>query len=236
MLDSHDNEGNLHANRRQRVREKFVAHGLDGFHDHEVLELLLYYCYPRQDTNKIAHRMIREFGSIQNLFDASTEKIVERLGCTEKIAVLLSLMPAIAKRYQHGKYSGKISLTQPQLAGEYAINLFIGSLVEEFYILCLDTSLRLNKAVKLSTGTIDEVQIFARELMRVVLDNNASHVILCHNHPGGITVPSPSDYRLTQSIAEILSVINVPVVDHIVIADDKYFSFSTKGYAHVEGY
>ena len=227
---------NIHANHRQRMRERYRKTGPDGFHDHEILELLLYYCYPRCDTNKIAHKMIDEFKSLGNLFEASVETLMKRLGCTENIAILLNLMPAIAKRYMQDKWGEKVVLNNPSDAGNYAISLFLGEQVEVFYVLCLDIQRRLTHMSLIAKGTIDEVPVFVRDVVRSALDFNAIGVILAHNHPGGSTTPSNSDLDVTTRARDALATIDVPVLDHIIVANDKFFSFAQKSRKHVDGY
>jgi len=227
---------NIHANHRQRMRKRYKEHGLESFHDHEVLEILLYYCYPRCDTNGIAHKMLKEFKTLQNLFDANVETIMARLGCSENIAVLLSLMPGIAKRYLRSKWSDKVVLSEAKIAGEYAISLFVGEPVEIFYVLCLDTQLRLNYVTQISKGTVDEVPVFTRELVRKALEYHAANVILAHNHPGGTITPSHNDNALTTRVKDALKLIDIPVIDHIIVAGDKYFSYAQRSRRHVDGY
>jgi len=236
MSDKNTNEKNLHIDHRKRMRERYRDHGLENFHDHEVLEMLLYYCYPRCDTNKIAHKMINEFQSLPNLFDADIETLMARLGCTEKIAMLINLMPAIAKRYLNKKWGKKVTISDSQIAGEYAISLFVGEQVESFYVLCLNSQLQLNQAVLIAKGTIDEVPIFTRELVRAALQYQSANVILAHNHPGGVMVPSHEDNVVTTRVKEALALIDVAVIDHIIVAGDKYFSYAQRYHRHVVGY
>ncbi|MCL2287326.1 MAG: DNA repair protein RadC [Firmicutes bacterium] len=235
-MQDKNTETNIHANHRQRMRKRYQEHGIDNFHDHEVLEILLYYCYPRCDTNEIAHKMLKEFKTLQHLFDANVETIMARLGCSENVAVLMSLMPAIAKRYLRSKWGSKVAINEPKTAGEYAIDLFVGEQVETFYVLCLDTQLRINRAAQIAKGTIDEVPVFTRELVRTVLDYHAANVILIHNHPGGSITPSHNDNALTTRVKDALKLINVPVIDHIIVAGDKYFSYAQRSSKHVDGY
>jgi len=227
---------NIHANHRQRMRKRYKENGLDSFHDHEVLEMLLYYCYPRCDTNEIAHRMLSEFKTLQNLFEADVDTLMSRLGCTEKIAVLLNLMPAVAGRYMRSKWGNKVILNTPETAGEFAISLFVGEEVENFYILCMNKQLRLNQVAHIARGTIDEVPIFTRELVKKVLEHQAVNVILTHNHPGGGIQPSLDDNAVTTRIRDALELINVSVIDHIIVAGDKYYSFAKRKHRHVTGY
>ena len=227
---------NVHANHRQRMRKRYKEHGLENFHDHEILEILLYYCYPRCDTNEIAHNMLKEFKTLQNLFDANVETIMARLGCSENVAVLLSLMPGIAERYLRSKWGDKVTIDSADVAGEYAISLFVDEQVETFYALCLDTQMRLNHVIQIAKGTVDEVPVFTRELVRKVLEHHATNIILVHNHPSGTTTPSHNDNALTTRVKDALKLIDVPVIDHIIVAGDKYFSYAQRSRKHVDGY
>jgi len=218
------------------MRKRFREHGADNFHDHELLEMMLYYCYPRCDTNPIAHKFLNEFGNLQNLFEANPESIKKRLNCTENVATYLSLISGITKRYLQSKWADKPSLTNHELAGEYSISLLFGEQVECFYLLCLDTQKRLLRTIKAAAGTIDEVSIFTREIVKHVVENHAAYVILAHNHPGGSIVPSNEDRILTTTIANALDVVHVKIVDHIVVGGDKYYSFARRKDPPTTGY
>jgi DNA repair protein RadC len=89
----------MHEGHRKRVKDRFLSEGLDAFEDHQVLELLLFYCIPRRDTNELAHRMIKEFGSLAGLFEAEPKDISKRCGVSENTAILVSLVPSLARRY-----------------------------------------------------------------------------------------------------------------------------------------
>ena len=227
---------NVHENHRQRMRKRYISHGLDSFHDHELLEMMLYYCYPRRDTNEIAHKFLQEFKSLHALFDATPEALVARLGCSENVAMLLNLMPAIAKRYLQSRWQDKPYLPEPMLVADYLQGFFVDALVEKFYVLCMDAQQRLNKAVLISKGTVDEVPVFIREIFKAVLDHNATGIILAHNHPSGSVTPSVSDNNLTMAIGQALRVLDVVVHDHIIIAGNKYFSYESQTKGVVGGY
>jgi len=218
-----------HEGHRDRFRAKYLANGLDGFHDHEVLELLLYYCYPRGDTNERAHKMLNEFGSLPNLFEADVETLMERLNCTENVAVMLNLVPALANRYFRSKWSRKVVLNTVRSAGEYAIDLFVGHTMERFYVLSLDSQRRLNNTTLISKGTVDEAAVYPREVIKVAIQDKVTGVILAHNHPGGSMRPSRADMEVTRQIVDGLQFIGVEVLDHIIVAGDTYYSFAARG-------
>ena len=219
---------NPHAHHRARVRQRYRQHGLDNFHEHEVLELLLYYCYPRQDTNEIAHRMLKKFGSLHNLFEADVDVLIDTLGCTENIAVLLNLIPQIANRYYKSRWGNKIQLDKPEHAAEYAMGLFVGAKVESFYVISLDARRFVINASLISSGVVNEVAAYPRKIAQTALNNNASCIILTHNHPSGTSRPSPDDNETTRRISEMLSPMGIKTLDHIIVAGDKYFSYAMR--------
>lgn len=226
---------NPHVNHRARMRTRYRTQGLDGFAEHEVLELLLYYCYPRCDTNEIAHRMLKKFGSLHNLFEADVETLQEALGCTEKIAVFLNLLPAVSNRYFRSKWGAGVILDDEKLAGAYVIDLFVGQTVEKFYVLCLDKKYRLINTALVSKGTLDEAALYPREVFNAALKNHAGAVILTHNHPGGSLRPSRSDLEATRRIVEAAGLIGVDIIDHIIVAGDAFYSFAARR-QYVRGY
>ena len=221
-----DEPTNLHQGRRKRVKQKYVQHGADSFSDHEILELLLYYCYPRQDTNPIAHKMINKFDGLNNLVDADVKQIMNECGVTENVAILVSLVPKIAKRYMENLWQEKPVLDNTGILGEYAKTLFIGKKYECFYVICLNSQYALQGATLVHEGTIDSVAVYPRNLIEVCLRYNASYVVLAHNHPSGELTASKEDLQVTREIITALKVIDIKVVDHIIVAGNDYFSFS----------
>jgi len=224
-----------HGGHRARFRARYRNAGLDSFADHEVLELLLYYCYPRCNTNDIAHKMLKEFGTLANLFEADVQTLMQRLGCTENIAILLSLVPPLTKRYQKVKWGDKVILNNQKTAAAYAQHLFIGENTEFFYLICLNKNNRVINTMFISEGTVDETTIYPREIARSALNNHAVAVILTHNHPSGILHPSHADNEATRLIVEAMMRLNITVTDHIIIADDMHYSYAQRRH-YVAGY
>lgn len=217
------------------MRKRYRTFGLDSFTEHEVLEILLYYCYPRCDTNEIAHRMLSEFGTLHNLFEADVETLIETLNCSENIAALLNLIPAIANRYFLSKWGECVTLDTVKTAGNYARDLFVGQTVERFYALCLDKRFRLINNALISQGTLDEAAVYPREIVRAAIKNKATAIILAHNHPGGSIRPSRNDYEITQRTVEGTALLGIDIIDHIIVAGDTYYSFASRK-QHVSGY
>ncbi|MCL2216455.1 MAG: DNA repair protein RadC [Defluviitaleaceae bacterium] len=219
---------NPHENHRKRMRRRYIKQGFESFADHEVLEFLLFYCYPRRDTNEIAHRMIKEFGSLHNLLESDVATIMKKLNCTENIAVFLNMLPKAANRYFRNKWGEGAILDNEKTAGEYTIDLFVGHTVEMFYVLCLDKKFRIINAVMISEGTVDESAVYPREIVGAAIQNNAAYIILTHNHPGGTLRPSRGDLEVTRRVVDGLQFLNLTVVDHIIVAGDTYYSFAAR--------
>ena len=227
--------GNPHEKHRSRVRLRFSENGLDGFAHHEVLELLLYYCYPRRDTNEIAHRMLKEFGSLPNLFEADVQEIVRRCKVTSRVATLINLIPRVANLYMRSRLDLKVVMDNVNTAAQYAVSQFVGRTNEAFYVFCLDTGFRLKGIALIAEGTLDETAVYPRIIVEEALKYQAKNLIFAHNHPGGTIKPSRNDINSTRKIMEGLNILNIRLIDHIIVAGDKHYSFAKHGQI-VEGY
>lgn len=219
----------MHEGHRQRVKSRYMAEGLDHFQEHEVLELILFYCIPMRDTNELAHSMLREFGSLAGIFEADPKDLCKRCGVSENTAILLSLIPPLTRRYFRGKWSDKPALSSSSKAGEYAVPLFVGRIYEAFYLICLDAQNRVNNAALVHEGTINEALVYPRLIVELALRHQANSVILAHNHPGGTVQPSKADIEVTRKIIAALGAISIQVSDHIIVAGEQYFSFAENG-------
>jgi len=219
----------LHNGHRKRVKARYLTEGLDSFEDHEVLEMLLFYCIPMKDTNELAHKMMDEFGSLAGLFEADAKDICKRCNISENAAILVSLIPSLARRYFKGKWGDKPILNSSSKAGEYAVSLFAGRTYEVFYVICLDSQSRVNNAALVHKGTINEAPVYPRLIIETALRHQANSVILAHNHPGGTTRPSGADMEVTKRIIAALEAISIKVVDHIIVAGREYVSFAERG-------
>ena len=222
-------EKNIHAGHRERVRERFMEEGLDGFKDHEILELLLYYCVRQRDTNALAHRMLMEYGTLHDLLEAHPRDIARRCKVSLNTATLISLCVPLARRYMNGKWGERPVLNSSFKAGEYAMTLFAGRIYEAFFAICLDSQNRVNHAALVHEGTINEAPVYPRLIVETALRHKASSVILAHNHPGGSLKPSVADIEVTKKIYAALKSISINVVDHIIVAGQNYTSFAEHG-------
>ncbi|KUO76548.1 MAG: hypothetical protein APF77_05310 [Clostridia bacterium BRH_c25] len=222
-------EKKIHEGHRQRVKTRYLSEGLDAFEDHQVLEMLLFFSIPMKDTNELAHKMIHEFGSLAGLFEADPKDICKRCGVSENTAVLVSLIPSLARRYSRVKWGDKPVINSSIKAGEYAVSLFAGRTYENFFIICLDSQNRVNYAALVHEGTINEAPVYPRLIVETALRHQANSIILTHNHPGGSMEPSSADIDTTKKIVAAIEAISIKVMDHIIVAGEKYYSFAEKG-------
>ncbi len=193
--------------------------------DHNLLELLLFYSIPRKDTNELAHKLIATFGSLNRVFDATYEQLLEIDGMGESSALLVSMIPAVCRRYIEGSQTGKVCLSEPEAAIEYVKKKFYGNnKIESFYVLCLDSTGNLLNCCKVGEGSAGTVSVDKRTVLEIVLRNSADKVIFAHNHPNGIAAPSRDDIKLTNDFSLLFSNMGVRLADHIIVAGDDAMS------------
>lgn len=217
----------VHAGHRDRVREKYNAGGLDGFADHEVLELLLFYANKRGDTNPVAHRLMERFGSLSAVFEASYDDLVSVDGIGDSAATLITMVPQLFRRYSADKVDKVKTISGFDDAKAFLVPRFFGLRNERVGIICLDTQGRINNFIFISDGSLKLAQIDIRKVAQLSLQNNADSIIIAHNHPGGFASPSRNDVETTKAFVNALSLINIRVADHIIISDEDAFSMAS---------
>ena len=220
----------IHSGHRQRVKERFLQEGLDYFSDIQVLELLLFYAIPRQDTNPIAHALLDRFGSLPQVLEAPVEELEKVSGIGSNAALLLSLAPAVGRYYMVRRSQNMTILDTIQACGDYLKAVFIGRRTEMVYILCLDAKCKVLCCRKVAEGSVNSANVPIRRIVEIALSATASSVVLAHNHPSGIAVPSEEDVATTQRVAAALSTVEITLADHIIVADDDYVSLVQTGY------
>lgn len=218
----------LHDGHRQRKKEQFLQHGLDGFADHEVLELLLFYAIPRRDTNELGHRLLEKFGSLDGVFSAPAEELRKVEGVGENAAALLSLLGAVRQRLCRESMKDRI-VGSVKEAGDLFLTLLRHERREVLYLACLDAKGKLLNCRRLSSGTTSMTALSVREVVETALRCDASRVVLGHNHPSGVALPSEEDRQVTLQIQQALRTMSITLMDHIVVADGDFVSMAASG-------
>lgn len=206
-----------HDHHRERMRNKFFNHGLDGFTEHEVLEIVLYYAIGRVNTNNIAHRLIDKFGSFKNVVDAPLNELKQIQGIGEVSATLLKLIPQLSRLYfcQSSNHHNK-KITTAEDAIDHLIPRYIGSNVEECYVMLLNKRLEVINTIRIASGNTKSVNIDHVKIVKAATIHDANFVIISHNHIV-YDLPSDTDVANTYMLAEHLSIADIVLIDHIII-------------------
>lgn len=220
----------IHDGHRQRLKNRFLEEGLDHFDEINVLELLLFYCIPRKDTNPTAHALIEHFGSLVQVLEAPAEELVKVPGISENVALYLNLVTETGRYYMRRRASAGAILSSVEKCGAYMLPYFVGKRNETVYLLCLDAKCKALCCKEISEGSINYASISTRKVVETALAANATSVVLAHNHPSGVAYPSPEDIQTTHRIAVALQTVDVQLVDHLVVADDDFVSLAQSGY------
>ena len=215
---------------RERVRKRFLEESLDGFKDYEALELLLFYAVPRQDTKMIAKRLIEQYGSLHAVFHASPESLMNEAGLTEPTAVLISLIPQLARKIEERQVQEIAVIRSTLDAGREVCALFRNRQEESVRILCLNAAGKVVRRARIAEGDVNAVHFPIRKLVEEALACKAVSVILTHNHPGGTMSPSQEDLAATESAKKALDTVGIRLLDHLIVADDNYCSLREEGY------
>lgn len=219
----------VHDGHRKRLKRRFLSEGLDSFEDHNILELLLFYALPRSDTNEIAHRLLEQFKSLSGVFDAPLEELCKIKGISEHSATLIKLIPRLTSAYHTDKSKDIKIIGSTNAAGKFFVPRFYGKANEEVHVMLLDDKKKVIKCEKVFEGTVNSTPITVKKVVAMAVNSNATGVILAHNHPGGIALPSKSDLRATEKIYRALELINIQLCDHIIVADDDFVSLADSG-------
>jgi len=218
-----------HAGHRQRMRQRFMENGLNGFADHEVLELALFYAIPQRNVNPLAHRLIEHFGSLNAVLEAPVDDLRRVEGVGEYAAALLHLFSCVAGRMESERAGESKTLSNLAQVSRHCVALLRGLRQEHFYLVCLSAQGKVLKDALINRGTIDEVQAYPRLVAEEALRYNAHSVVLCHNHPGGSLIPSQADVETTRILSDLMQKLEIRLVDHVIVADAETLSMAECG-------
>ena len=217
-------ENKRHKGHRQRMRERVQSYGLDSLAEHEALEYVLYLTNAQRDTNGIAHDLIDRFGDFAAVLEASEEELCTVEGVGPSTARMLHLLPQISRYYGRSRPSTTRCIKTTEQMGSYLMAKFAWSDYERAMLVSLDSRKRVRAAVWLREGTSDRVSLDIKNVVAAAIKGGTDAVVLCHNHPNGVALPSLEDMDATGSIARALGLVNVHLLDHFILTDTEYFS------------
>ena len=219
----------IHDGHRQRLKNRFLSEGLDNFEELQVLELLLFYCIPRQDTNPVAHRLLDHFGSLAQVLEATPEELKKVSGIGDAVATFLSLVTSVGRYYNVNRAASVQILSSLDECGKYLVPRFYGRRNETVFILCMDAKCKVLCCKEVGEGSVNSAAVPIRRIVEMALGANATSVVIAHNHPSGVAVPSGEDIQTTCRLAMALSAVEITLIDHMVVADDDFVSMRQSG-------
>lgn len=230
-MNEKDNQGH-----RERIKEKFLKNGIDGFAEYEILELLLTYCIPRKDTKPIAKDLLNKFKTLDNVFKADFDKLSVIDGLGNNSIAFLKLIGDLPSIIYKDELKNKklidretLKISNKDILLNYLRNKIGYEEIEKFYVIYLSSSNEVIEFEENSVGTLDRSSVYPREIYKKIINLNAKSIILAHNHPSDNITPSKSDIELTNEIAKGLKNFGALLIEHIIITKNSYFSFLEEG-------
>ena len=214
---------------RKRLRDKFIKSGLKGFNDYEIIELLLSLGTPRKDCKQQAKDAIKKFKTLRGVLEAPPRELQQIEGIGSHSAFGIKLVQEVAREFLKEKIIDKPVYKSAQEIFDYLYHSMRDLRKEVFKVVHLNSQNQIIETVDLFEGTVNSSAVSPREVMESAIKNNAASLIFVHNHPSGNPEPSKSDKDLTKDLVYAGSIMRIRVLDHIIIGDNRYFSFAVEG-------
>ncbi|MBQ1587389.1 MAG: hypothetical protein IIV15_00455 [Ruminococcus sp.] len=218
-----DSKKSEHSGHRERLRRRFIDNGLDGFEEHQALELYLFYAIPRRDTNPLAHRLLERYRNIGGVCDAPIDELERDFGLSESAAALLKLLPEMSRLYNESKLSDT-NLIDPETVGDMIARRFIGRTSEAVALLLGSAKGKILYFDIVAKGSVSSSDFPLRRIVDLAIRHNARTAYIAHNHPSGSLLPSRADIDVTKLLDSTLSSVGVHLLDHFIVADNEYAS------------
>jgi DNA repair protein RadC len=210
---------------RQRIKNKFRESGISGWHDYEILELVLSYAIPRKDTKPIAKNLIEKFGNLNNVINADIKDLIEVKGISEHTAIFIRLFKDVSLKLLEKQIYTIDLVSSPGTAYDYLKMIIGNSSDENFIAIFLNHRNIVTSSEILQKGTIDEAVVYPRKIVERALYHHAANVVISHNHPAGSLEPSRDDIKVTKQIKDALKTVDIGLLDHILVTKNGYYSF-----------
>ena len=220
---------NSNEGHRQRLREKFLKSGLDGFHDYEIIELLLTLGTPRTDCKQPAKDALKKFGSLKAVLEGNSKDLKEIKGIGDHNVFGLKLTQDVARRYLADRIVDMDYIRSSEDVLDYLRHNLRDKSKEVFMIIYLNGRNQILKMEKLFEGTLNTSAVYPREVVKRALENDASALVLVHNHPSGNSSPSQDDLTITKKLKDAVKTIDIYIHDHLIIAGNDVYSFADHG-------
>jgi DNA repair protein RadC len=214
---------------RRRLRERFRTAGLAGFHDYEVIELLLTLGVPQKDCKPAAKAVMARFKALPAVMEASEEALCEVPGIGPNNAIAIRLIKAVADRYLQERLVDRLVLTDSRTLFDFLYHTLRDLGRERFVAIFLDAKNRVRETATLFEGTLTASAVYPREVIQAAIEHRAAALIFAHNHPSGDPSPSADDIALTRRLIFACRAVGVTVHEHLVVGANRYYSFADQG-------
>ncbi len=214
---------------RKRLREKLIKSGITGFHDYEIVELLLTLGTPRKDCKQQAKAAIKKFKTLRGVLEAPLEELQEIKGIGPHNVFGIKLVQEVGREFLKEKILKKPICKSSKEVFDYLYHSMRDLRKEVFKVIFLDGKNHIIEAEDLFKGTLNLSSVYPREIIKSAIKHNAASLIFAHNHPSGSPEPSSSDREITKELIAASNTMQIKVLDHIIIGDNRYFSFADEG-------
>lgn len=216
--------------------EKFISLGAQSLTDSELLAIVIRTGTKEMSAKELGEEVLRvadKYGNgLLGLYHIPLSELMQIKGIGKVKAVKLKVIAELCVRMSQSKAKEQLAFTKPYSVADYYMERFRHEKVEHILLLLLDSGLHLLEEELISTGTVNASLLSPREVYICAFRAQATHIMLLHNHPGGNPVPSNNDIEITNRISEIGKTIDIPLLDHIIIGDNSYFSFKESKLIH----
>lgn len=232
MAENVTNDEPDYLGHRERLRRRFLLGGGRDMPDYELFELLLTIAIPRRDVKPLAKELIRKFGSFAEVVNAPLEELMLVKGVKENTAAVLRIVRECSVRSSWQSLRGMDApvISDFDAMVDYCRSAMAYQTVEEFRIIFLNSKLYVIGEEIQQRGTVDQVAIHPREVIKSAMMHGASAMILVHNHPSGIVTPSKADMEITKRIKEAAEAVSIRLFDHLIISKSSVYSFHNQGF------
>ena len=213
-------EKNIHSGHRKRVKANVIKNGFSQLEEHKLLELMLFYSIPREDTNELAHKLIKHFGSFEEVFKADVDQLKRVDGVGDNTAVMIAAMGETFSRISKAKPPKKRVYKTAEDLKELAVSLLQGEKNEKVYLICFDAKKILKRYTVISEGDEVSSEINMKEVIKNLVDSDSSIAVLAHNHPTSSAEPSAFDIDSTRMVCVTLRKIGYALADHIIVGEN----------------
>ena len=216
----------IHDGHRERLLSKFSSTGFTGLSEHEKLEIILFFSVPYRNTNDIAHELLNKYRSVANVMDAPEKELIKFKWIGKRTVQHFKLIKEAYSLYMIEQKNESSFLTTLDEFGSYFLIYFAAATEEKMVMMSLDSRGKRLGVDIIAEGNASSVVANSKKLILSAISRNATEVVLCHNHPGGLPEPSAADIIATKEIKNMLNNVGVYLKDHYIVTKNQYLSMS----------